>query len=165
MRKTVWNEKEIVYGGGLTFDDFISQRQNVIITRGVAPVNAGAQATWAYKNMLTKDIGAPIYLAVITFPSQGGHDYHAHSGWEVIYILKGRLLLTYYSVEGEDVQVILEPGDVMFAPEGTPHSVWNVDDMCEFVVIKSPPFFLESLPLPDELRSKSFKPRKGGEAR
>jgi len=159
MKKTVWNEKQLEYGEEMEYSDFVTKRENTIIVRSDNPVNEGDRPTWSFKNMLTKDIGSDMYLAHITFPKGGGHDYHAHSGWEIMYILTGSLKSTYHSTEGEDVSNILNPGDIVRAPEGTPHSVWNNgDEECTFLVMKIPPYFLEDIPLPEELAKKSFKP-------
>lgn len=164
MKDTVWNAKQLKYGEGLSYDDFVVRREDPVIVRASSPVNAGAEPTWSYRNMLTKDVGSDIYLAHISFPAGGGHDYHAHSGWEAIYMLKGKLQSTYRSIDGKDVQTILEPGDVIYAPQGTPHSVWNAEEEgCEFLVIKFPPYFLEDIPLPAELQQTSFEPNQGGE--
>jgi len=160
MKETVWNAKQLDYAKGLRYDDFVVRRENPIVVRSSSPVNTGSQPTWAYRNMLTKDVGSELYLAYITLFEGGGHDYHAHSGWEAIYMLKGRVQFTYQSVGGEDIQTVLEPGDAVFVPHGVPHSFWNMEKgESEFLVMKIPPFFLENIPLPSELQEKSFKPK------
>ena len=161
IKKNIWNEKELNYTDDLEYDDFVVERDEPVVVKSDNPVNEGDRPTWSFKNLLTKDVGSDIYLARITFPEDGGHDYHAHSGWEIIYVLSGKLQSTYRSTDGEDVQSILEPGDVIFAPHGTPHSVWNAGEgECEFLVMKMPPYFLEGIPLPEGLEEKSFKPER-----
>ncbi len=159
MKKTVWNEKELKYSDDMEYSDFVTTKENPIYIKNDNPVNEGDRPTWSFKNLLTKDIGSDMYLAHITFPPGGGHDYHAHSGWEIMYILSGSLKSTYYSNEGEDISTTLEEGDLVRAPEGTPHSVWNNgEEECTFLVMKMPAYFLEDIPLPDEIAKKSFKP-------
>jgi mannose-6-phosphate isomerase-like protein (cupin superfamily) len=148
----VWNAKPVKYSDVLKYEDFVIERKDASIIRFDDPINEGEEATWAYKNLVTKDLGADVYVAWIYIKPGGGHDYHAHSGWEIIYILEGSLQSTYRSKDDKDVKSILNPGDVIFIPEGTPHSVWNTTDKpCCFIVIKSPPYFLEDLPLDPEI--------------
>lgn len=159
MKKNVWNTKPLKYSEDLEYDDFIIERKNAVITRFDDPINEGSQPGWSFKNLLTKDVGSNIYLAHITLPHESGHDYHAHSGSEIIYVLEGKLQSTYSSTSGKDVKNVLERGDCVYVPEGTPHSVWNIGEKeCKFIVIKKPPYFLEDIPLPSELKKKSLKP-------
>ena len=159
MKNTVWNTKSLRYSKEMKYSDFITERKDAVITRFDSPINEGAQPGWSFKNLLTKDVGSDIYLAYITLPFNNGHGYHAHSGSEIIYVLEGKLRSTYYSVKGEAVTNVLEPGDCIYAPEGTPHSVWNVGEKeCRFIVVKNPPYFLEDIPLPPELNKKNLNP-------
>ncbi len=67
-------------------------------------------------------------------------------------MLKNSAQFTYRSKDEKDVKSILKEGDTAFIPEGTPHSFWNITDKpCNFIVLKSPPYFLEDLPLSPEL--------------
>ncbi len=147
------------YSKDLKYDDFAIERKNATVTFFKKPLNEGSQLGWSYKNLVTKDIGSDIYLAWILFERGGGHDYHAHSGEEILYILKGKVQFAYRSTNKEDVKVILGPGDSAYVPRGTPHSLWNLGgDECNFIVVKSPPYFLEEVSLPPEIKEKSLKP-------
>lgn len=147
------------YSKDLKYDDFAIERKNAAVTFFKKPLNEGSKPRWSYKNLVTKDIGSDIYLSWILFERGGGHDYHAHSGEEILYILKGKVQFAYRSTNEEDVKVILGPGDSVYVPQGTPHSLWNLgEEDCNFIVIKSPPYFLEEVPLPPEIKEKSLKP-------
>lgn len=159
MDENIWNSKELKYSEDLKYEDFVTERDDATVVKANDPINKGSQPGWSFKNMVTKDIGSDIYVANITFPSGGGHNYHAHSGVEIIYMLKGKLQSTFASNDGEDVKNILELGDTIFVPHGVPHSVWNAGSgRCEFLVIKEPGYFLEDIPLPEGLGDKDFKP-------
>ena len=61
--------------------------------------------------------------------------------------LKNQIQFAYRS-ENRNVVSILREKDAIFVPTGSPHSFWNVgNEDCTFLVIKSPPFFLEEIPL------------------
>ena len=47
---------------------------------------------------------------------------HVHPGEEIIYVLEGTLR---YDIDGQG-QKTVKPGDVLFVPAGTPHSVTNI---------------------------------------
>ena len=64
---------------------------------------------------------------------------HWHPGEEIIYVLEGTL---EYQIDGKPVTV--KPGDVLFVPAGTVHSVTNVGsgngaELATYVVEKSKP--------------------------
>jgi len=153
-RKNVWNAKAIRYAGDLTYEDFTIQRKDVTVIRFEKPLNEGAEPGWRYKNLVTRNIGSEnVYLAWIFLEAGGGHDYHAHSGDEIIYILQNDVQFTYRSKGERDERSTLEEGDAAFIPAGTPHSVWNVKDKpVAFMVVKSPPYFLDEIPLDPALR-------------
>jgi quercetin dioxygenase-like cupin family protein len=65
---------------------------------------------------------------------------HKHPGEEIVYVLKGAL---EYDIQGRP-PVKLEPGDVVFIPYGTPHSVKNIgkgeaSELATYVVEKGKP--------------------------
>ena len=153
MKMNVWNSKPVKYTGDLGYDDFVVDRKDARVIRFDNPINEGKDVGWAYKNLVTKDMGSNTYLAWIHFEPGGGHDYHAHSGWEAIYMLGGSLQFVYRSTEERDVKSMLRKGDVAVVPEGTPHSFWNTtEESCNFLVVKTPPYYLEELPLDPNLR-------------
>jgi quercetin dioxygenase-like cupin family protein len=159
VKANIWNSKALKYSEELSFEDIIIQRRDAVIVKFNEPVNEGVQPTWSYKNLLTKDVGSDIYVAWIRMEPGGGHDYHAHSGDEIVFMLSGKAQFTYRSVDEKDVRTILETGDLAYFPAGTPHSVWNIfKETCTFLVIKHPPFFLEELPLPEEIRKIKLYP-------
>ena len=64
---------------------------------------------------------------------------HTHPGEEIIYVLEGTL---EYQIDGKPVTV--KPGDVLFVPGGTVHSVTNVGsgngaELATYVVEKGKP--------------------------
>jgi mannose-6-phosphate isomerase-like protein (cupin superfamily) len=160
-RPNIWNSKVIRYSDELRFEDFASEKKDASVVRFESPVNQGSQKGWSFKNLVTKDIGSDkLYLAWIDFDRGGGHDYHAHSCDEVIHMLEGTAQFTYYSKRANDVKNVLRKGDVAFIPAGVPHSFWNIGDgNCRFIVIKSPPYFLEEIPLPKGVKEKRLFPR------
>jgi len=96
-------------------------------------------------------------LAWIHMDPKGGHNYHAHSGDEIIYMLENEAQFTYMNKEGKDIKNLIKKGDAAFIPAGTPHSFWNIgQESCAFIVIKSPPYFLEEIPLPREIKERKL---------
>lgn len=72
----------------------------------------------------------------VEFEPAGAHpfDPHAHGGAEVMYVLRGRLSVTY---DGEAHQ--LEAGDSMYFDSGRPHSYTRVgDEPCSAIVVTTP---------------------------
>jgi quercetin dioxygenase-like cupin family protein len=64
---------------------------------------------------------------------------HTHPGEEIIYVLEGTL---EYQIDGKPVTV--KPGDVLFVPAGTVHSVKNIGsdngaELATYVVEKGKP--------------------------
>ena len=161
-RPNIWNSKALDYSSGLTYDDFLFDPKDAKIIRSKSPINKGSEKGWSFKNLVTKDIGSDkIYLAQIYFDRGGGHNYHAHTCDEIVYLLQGIAQFTYRSKGGKDIANELKPGDTAFCPAGTPHSLWNAGEgACAFLVIKSPPYFLEQIPLSKEVLGKKLFPRK-----
>lgn len=152
-KENIWNSKPLRYSGELSYNDFVVERKNAVIVRFNTPINQGSGGNWAYKNLITKDIGSEIYVAYITMKPGGGHDYHAHSGDEIVFMLENKVQFAYRSKDDKDIVTELNPGDAVYVPAGTPHSFWNIyDKPCNFLVIKHPPYFLEEIPLPREIR-------------
>lgn len=65
---------------------------------------------------------------------------HTHFGEEIIYVLEGTL---EYRIDGQPPRTV-KPGDVLFVPAGTPHSVKNVGstngaELATYVVEKGKP--------------------------
>ncbi len=151
----------MTYAKELEYRDFVTDPKDATIIKFDKPINEGERPGWSFKNLVTKDMGSDkVYMAWIHFDAGGGHDYHAHSSDEIIHVLKGTAQFTFSSKSREDIQSKLEAGDSTFVPAGTPHSIWNASiGPCEFIVIKSPPFFLEEIPLPDDLKQKKFQTR------
>ena len=160
-KQSIWNIRPVSYAESLEYRDFVTEPKDATIIKFEKPVNEGERPGWSFKNLVTKDVGSNnVYMAWIYFEAGGGHDYHAHSSDEIIHMLKGRAHFTFSSKSGEDIENKLGKGDSTFIPAGTPHSIWNAGTgPCEFIVIKSPPFFLEEIPLPEELKQKKFQTR------
>ena len=67
---------------------------------------------------------------------------HTHPGEEIIYVLEGTL---EYQIDGKPVTV--KPGDVLFVPAGTVHSVKNIGsgngaELATYVVEKGKPLIV-----------------------
>lgn len=65
---------------------------------------------------------------------------HIHPGEEIIYVLEGTLR---YEIDGQPPATV-KPGDVLFVPAGTPHSVKNIGsgngaELATYVVEKGKP--------------------------
>ena len=158
-RPNIWNSKTIKYSPDLTYEDFVTKTEEGRVIKFQEPVNGGSEPGWAYKNLVTKDIGSNVYVAWIHMDAGGGHNYHAHSCDEIVHVLEGEAQFTYLTQDGKDKKNILKKGDTAFGPAGTPHSFWNVGDgACSFIVIKSPPYFLEDIPLPREIKERNLAP-------
>ncbi|MGH2638337.1 MAG: cupin domain-containing protein, partial [Rhabdochlamydiaceae bacterium] len=153
-KPNAWTTKKVRYGDDLEYDDFVVKREDGVIVYGDRPVSQGKGATSSYNNMLTRDMGSEVYLARIEFLPGGGHDYHAHTGIEVLYMLDGRLKVTYRSKDDRDVTAECKAGDMAYFPSGTPHAVWNTSsELCHFIVVKhGPPYHFEEIPLPLPLK-------------
>ena len=68
---------------------------------------------------------------------------HTHPGEEIIYVLEGTL---EYYIEGKP-PVIVKPGDVLFVPAGTIHSVKNIGsgngaELATYIVEKGKPLLV-----------------------
>lgn len=154
-RASVWNTKKVKYDSDLRYEDFVLKRENGMIIYADQPVSRGKGQTTSYNNILTREEGSDIYMARLEFLPGGGHEYHAHSGVEVLYMLDGKLKVTYRSEDDLDVTAECKAGDTAYFPPGTPHAVWNVtNDLCHFIVIKygTVPYHYEEIPLPASVK-------------
>ena len=156
MEKNIWNSKPVGYSSELEYKDFVTTSKDATVVKFEKPINEGERPGWSFKNLVTKDVGSNnVYVAWIHFDPAGGHDYHAHSSDEIIHLLEGEVQFTFSSKSGADERSMMKKGDSAFVPAGTPHSVWNTGNVqCEFIVIKCPPYFLEEIPLPEDLKNK-----------
>ncbi|MDO3627574.1 cupin domain-containing protein [Mucilaginibacter sp. BT774] len=66
--------------------------------------------------------GREVVQVRVEINSGAGYPKHTHPGEEIIYILEGVLEYTV----GDQPPVTLKPGNVLFIPAGTVHSVRNV---------------------------------------
>ena len=80
-----------------------------------------------------------------TFPRGGTTNLHIHDqGDELFYVVSGRGTATL----GDETEVI-EPGDVIFVPEGAVHRISNLDNDDPLTVV----FFMDSPELVEEFRA------------
>lgn len=154
----VWNTKRLKYPEDLKYEDFVSKKEDGRFIFADQPVSKGKGSTTSYNNILTRDEGSDIYFASLEFLPGGGHNYHAHTGVEVLYMLDGKLRATYRSKDGKDVTIDCKAGDTAYFPAGTPHAVWNLtNERCHFLVIKfGAPYHYEEIPLPPEIKDLKF---------
>lgn len=154
FKPSVWNTKRMKYSDDLKYEDFAVTREDGMFIYADKPVSQGKGATTSYNNILTKDVGSDIYFARLEFLPGGGHDYHAHTGVEVLYVQDGVLSVSYRSADDRDVGTECRVGDTAYFPAGTPHAVWNAtNDICHFLVIKyGAPYHYEEIPLPPAVK-------------
>ncbi len=80
-----------------------------------------------------------------TFPRGGTTNLRIHDqGDELFYVVSGRGTVTL----GDETEVI-EPGDVIFVPEGAVHRISNLDNDYPLTVV----FFMDSPELVEEIRA------------
>ena len=158
FKPNVWNTRRLKYSEDLKYEDFVSKVEDGRFIVGEKPTSQGKGPTTSYNNILTRDEGSELYFARLEFLPGGGHNYHAHTGVEVLYMLDGKLQATYRSKDSKDVTVECKPGDTAYFPAGTPHAVWNLtNELCHFLVIKfGAPYHYEEIPLPSEVKDIKF---------
>jgi quercetin dioxygenase-like cupin family protein/quinol monooxygenase YgiN len=83
---------------------------------------------------------------------------HTHPGEEIIYVLEGTL---EYRIEGQPA-VTVKPGDVLFVPTGTIHSVKNIGstngaELSTYIVEKGKPLITLVEPVTKAVQNKEVK--------
>ena len=115
----------------------------LIVGSGLALYVARAQQPGIKRTDLQRhDLSAPGREAVqvrVDIDPGVAFGRHTHPGEEIIYVLEGTL---EYQIDGKPVTV--KPGDVLFVPAGTVHSVKNVGtsnaaELATYVVEKGKP--------------------------
>jgi quercetin dioxygenase-like cupin family protein len=102
----------------------------------------GQQAGTKRTDLQRHDLSAPgreVVQVRVDFDPGYVAPRHTHPGEEIIYVLEGTL---EYEIDGRTATV--KPGDVLFVPAGTPHSVKNVGggngaELATYVVEKGKP--------------------------
>ena len=116
----------------------------LIVGSGVAPDGAAAQQPGTRRTDLQRhDLSAPereVIQVRVDFDSGYVSPKHTHFGEEIIYVLEGTL---EYQIEGQPARTV-KPGEVLFVPAGTIHSVKNVGsgngaELATYVVEKGKP--------------------------
>jgi quercetin dioxygenase-like cupin family protein len=84
-------------------------------------------------------LGREVVQARVDFAPGVAFPKHSHPGEEIIYVLEGTL---EYTIDGKPVTV--KPGDVLFVPAGTIHSVKNIGsgngaELATYIVEKGKP--------------------------
>ncbi len=119
------------------------------LTLGVAMVIAGSGMTQVQQpgtkrtDLQRHDLSAPgreLIQVRVDFDPGYVAPRHTHPGEEIIYVLEGTL---EYRIDGQPTATV-RPGDVLFVPAGTPHSVKNVGsgngaELATYVVEKGKP--------------------------
>lgn len=63
-----------------------------------------------------------------TFMPGEYHEKHAHKdAEEFMFVISGRVI-SGFVVDGKEIEIVSEPGDVTFFPRGVPHWFWNPFD-------------------------------------
>jgi quercetin dioxygenase-like cupin family protein len=115
----------------------------LIVTSGLALYGVRAQQPGTKRTDLQRhDLSAPgreVVQVRVDFDPGYVAPRHTHPGEEIIYVLEGTL---EYQIDGKPVTV--KPGDVVFVPAGTIHSVKNVGtgkgaELATYVVEKGKP--------------------------
>lgn len=94
-------------------------------------------------DLLRKDLSAPGREAIqvlVEFERGVAAVKHSHPGEEIVYVTKGSL---EYQLEGK-APVVVNAGEALFIPNGTPHSVRNIGsdkaaELATYVVEKGKP--------------------------
>ena len=95
------------------------------------------------KDLQRHDLSAPgreVVQARVDIDPGATAPRHIHPGEEIIYVLEGTLR---YNIDGQPPATV-KPGDVLFVPAGTPHSVKNIGggngaELATYVVEKGKP--------------------------
>jgi len=115
----------------------------LIAASGLALHTAWAQLAGTKRTDLQRhDLSAPgreVIQVRVDFDAGSAAPRHTHPGEEIIYVLEGTL---EYQIDGRPMTV--KPGDVLFVPAGTVHSVKNVGsgngaELATYVVEKGKP--------------------------
>src|SRR3954468_13306167 len=115
----------------------------VIAGTGMAPNMAQAQQSGTRRTDLQRhDLSAPgreVIQVRVEFDPGYAAPRHTHPGEEIIYVLEGTL---EYQIGGKVTTV--KPGDVLFVPAGTIHSVKNIGsgngaELATYIVEKGKP--------------------------
>jgi quercetin dioxygenase-like cupin family protein len=115
----------------------------LITGTGMAPDLAQAQQSGTRRTDLQRhDLSAPgreVIQVRVEFDPGYAAPRHTHPGEEIIYVLEGTL---EYQIGGKVTTV--KPGDVLFVPAGTIHSVKNIGsgngaELATYVVEKGKP--------------------------
>jgi quercetin dioxygenase-like cupin family protein len=115
----------------------------LIAGTGMAPDTAQAQQSGSRRTDLQRhDLSAPgreVIQVRVEFDPGYAAPRHTHPGEEIIYVLEGTL---EYQIGGKVTTV--KPGDVLFVPAGTIHSVKNIGsgngaELATYVVEKGKP--------------------------
>jgi quercetin dioxygenase-like cupin family protein len=115
----------------------------LIAGTGMAPDMAQAQQSGTRRTDLQRhDLSAPgreVIQVRVEFDPGYAAPRHTHPGEEIIYVLEGTL---EYQIGGKVTTV--KPGDVLFVPAGTIHSVKNIGsgngaELATYVVEKGKP--------------------------
>jgi quercetin dioxygenase-like cupin family protein len=118
----------------------------LIVAAGLALHLAQAQQPGTRRTDLQRhDLSAPgreVIQVRVDFDPGYIAPSHTHPGEEVIYVLEGTL---EYQIDGKPITV--KPGDVLFVPAGTVHSVKNVGsgngaELATYVVEKGKPLLV-----------------------
>jgi len=116
----------------------------MIVGSGLALYAARAQQPGSKRTDLQRhDLSAPgreVVQVRVDFDPGYVAPRHTHPGEEIIYVLEGTL---EYQIEGQPPATV-KPGDVLFVPAGTIHSVKNVGsgngaELATYVVEKGKP--------------------------
>ena len=99
-------------------------------------------------NLLRNDLSAPgreVIQVLVEFGPGVTAARHAHPGEELVYVTQGSL---EYRLDGRP-PVIVNTGEVLFIPHGTPHSVKNVGtvkatELATYIVEKGKPLLMLS---------------------
>ena len=116
----------------------------MIVGSGLALYAARAQQPGSKRTDLQRhDLSAPgreVVQVRVDFDPGYVAPGHTHPGEEIIYVLEGTL---EYQIEGQPPATV-KPGDVLFVPAGTIHSVKNIGssngaELATYVVEKGKP--------------------------
>jgi quercetin dioxygenase-like cupin family protein len=120
----------------------------LIVASALARQAAQAQfAELKRANLMQHDLSVPGREAIqvrVDFPRGAVAAKHSHPGEELVYVIEGSL---QYELEGKP-PIIVETGEVLFIPYGTPHAVKNVGsgnaaELATYIVEKGKPLAVQ----------------------
>jgi quercetin dioxygenase-like cupin family protein len=121
----------------------------LIVANLMMPQMASAQQSGIKRtDLMRRDLSVPgreVNQVLVEFAPGVSFPKHSHPGEELVYVVEGSIV---YELEGKPA-VTLKAGEVLFIPNGTPHSAKNVGsvravELATYIVEKGKPVLVLS---------------------